>query len=280
VFSFSRNENLLHPWPAAKDGDYESRKPITTVLPNDAKLYQYVSDQFKKITDFKDAPEPERGNGNFSDWAYYHYGRWSFAAPVWWPIVEKSDTTKITTKENLLAEGKKLYDWLSTQNINGYVEWKEIDHPDFPNQKVEVGGFTPGVSKNPPADSLDHLAATYSAFFLQLATYLPHIEVFTKVEALDNQIYRVTATIKNNGFLPTNGELGSRSQWVRKVKAELKFEGGQKIVSGQRFYLVDGIPGGGSHEQSWLVMGKRGSKAELVVGSPNVGSLQKTVILK
>lgn len=279
VFSFSNNENLLHPWDAASDDNGRSKGPITKVLSNDAKQYGYISEQYKKMFKVDKSPEPVRGHGNFSPWAYFHYGRWSLSAPLS-PILQIEDSTSNAIKDDPITQERTLYNWLSANEINGFVEWKEIDHPDFPNTKVEVGGFLPGVQSNPLFNSLKTLTPQYAAFFFKLAKLMPKLEVFTSVESLDKQVYRVTATIKNNGYLPTTSEMGDKSQWVRKVKAELLVQDGQKIVSGNRFYLINQIPGGSAHEQSWLVMGRKNSKVKIEVGSPSVGAVSKVITLK
>ncbi len=280
VFSFSHNENLLHPWDAATENDMPSDKPILKVLADDAKHYDYISEQFKKVTSINDSPAPVRGNGNFSPWVYFHYGRWSFAAPAWWPQIAKNDSTEKAIKNDPLADERTLYNWFTAHNINGIVEWTAIDHPDFADQRVEVGGFLPGAKKNPPADNLDSLATQFGAFFYKLADFMPRLVLTAKVEALDKQVYRLTAIIHNDGYLPTSSQLGVRSQWLRPLKAEVQLQAGQHLVNGNRFYLIDSIPGGGAYEQSWLLMGKKDSKVNVVVGCPSVGSETKVITLK
>ena len=38
-----------------------------------------------------------------------------------------------------------------------FVPWTEINHPDFPGKKTEVGGIKPFAMINPPADTLDDI---------------------------------------------------------------------------------------------------------------------------
>jgi len=35
---------------------------------------------------------------------------------------------------------------------------KQVSHPDFPNQKVEVGGITPYKMINPPYNMVDSIS--------------------------------------------------------------------------------------------------------------------------
>ncbi|MBN1482517.1 hypothetical protein EH223_10770 [candidate division KSB1 bacterium] len=281
VFSFSLNENLLHPWENHK-GKVEPHKPVTAVLPQDAAYYRFISNQFKKIIGSADGLEPKRGSGNFSEWAYYHYGRWSFSAPAWWPPSMHSidDSIKQVVTDDPLRQERQLLQWTMASRPAAFVEWTEIRHPDFPEQKVEIGGFAPGMTKNPPVDSLTILAEKYGAFFYQLANLLPRINLYLKVESLGQQVFRISATIKNCGSLPTTSELGQQSQWVRKLKTELILDHDQKMISGTRFSLLSAIAGGSAQAHSWLVQGKIGSEITVRVGSPPVGFVTEKVILK
>ena len=128
--------------------------------------------------------------------------------------------------------------------------------------------------------NLDSIAEQYLSFMYQVAHYLPKLQLHLYVEPLDKHVFRITAIIKNTGFLPTLSELGVMSQWFPKVKAELVPEKDQSLVSGNRFYLLSAIPGGSAVEQSWLVMGKRGSKVNIVVSSPAVGEVSAAIELK
>jgi hypothetical protein len=82
VLSFTPEDNLMHPWkpnPAA-----ESQRIKTSLLGADAPYFDYVAEQYRAIHGGKDAPESPAGQGSFSEWAYFHFGRWSFACRGWW----------------------------------------------------------------------------------------------------------------------------------------------------------------------------------------------------
>ncbi|NIA31657.1 MAG: hypothetical protein GWP06_17330 [Actinobacteria bacterium] len=305
VFSFSHNENLMHPWKAKKTPGVQGqrrfgRKPITSVLPKDAPYLDHLSQVFKKLTQFSDAPEPSKGEGAFSDWAYYHFGRWSVSAPVWWPpsVKEKNDSTKSNNsktkttsrvfrpgkkKKDTLADERRLLKWLQTSGQSAqFVKWQEIEHPDFAGKRVEVGGFAPYISINPPADRLASLKDKFSRFLLYLGSQCPSVKLEAlRVENLDKDVYRITVHVTNEGYLPTNSQMGVKTQWARKVKAEIKLGGGQKLAGGRKMQLLDAIPGsGGSRELNWLVIGGKGSKVTVTVGSPMAGKDIQTIELK
>ena len=80
VFCFSPEDNLMHPWKPA-DGQGRIK---TAIQKDDAGHIEYLAEQYKKIHGGKDAPPSPAGEGSFSGWAYFHYGRWSLATRGWW----------------------------------------------------------------------------------------------------------------------------------------------------------------------------------------------------
>jgi hypothetical protein len=124
VMIFSSDDNLNNPWKKDPrqstllsgqrsrrrmmmegEEDYTPRY-ITSVLAEDEQYYNYISEQFKEITKVKGAPSSSKVEGSFGEWAYYHFGRWSFIALPWWiPDVEEKDYD--TTKKKKLEPRKE-----------------------------------------------------------------------------------------------------------------------------------------------------------------------------
>lgn len=290
VFTFSRNENLIHPWqpPKGEPGKGGNRGIIKSVQKKDAELLKQLSEEFKKITGIDKAQEPERGMGAFNEWAYYHYGRWSLSAPAWIvpTVKDNSDSTdkkpgRKSDAKDPIARERNLYQWITQNKMTGsFVEWQKISHPDFPDKIVEVGGFVPYVELNPPADSLAQMGEKHNNYLTWLFGRIARIKLEEpKVEKLGKNVYRITARIVNSGHLPTNSEMGVKVQWARKVKVELFPAPGQKLSSGRKMILIDSIPGnGGVEEASWVVTGK-GGIIKIKAGSPMVGFDEKEIKL-
>ncbi len=306
VFSFSHVENLMHPWKAKKSPqsagprkERSGRMLITSVIPKDAPYFDHLSQMFKTITDFSDAPEPPEGEGAFSEWAYYHFGRWSVSAPAWWPplVKEKADTSDSKNKvgkmkqdsksrekkKDSLADERRLLIWLQSSGQEAqFVQWQGIKHPDFPGKKVEIGEFAPYVSINPPADSLANLEEKFSKFFFYLGSQCPKIKLtHLRVEQADKDLYRILVNVTNEGYLPSTSQIGMKTQWARRVKAEIKLSEGQQLASGKKMQLLDAIPGSaGSRELNWIVIGKKGSKVTVTAGSPMAGKDVQSIELR
>lgn len=305
VFCFSPGDNLNHPWQAEKDGQTSGgnaasppEKPLTGVRPGDEPYFRQISEQFKSITGFADAPESKKGEGSFNEWAYYHYGRWSFSSPSWWPPLPdqpadsvQADSSAQRSKSQKEESGEKdkndmqmrLWKWIEkTGQPDAFVPWKEVSHPDFPDEKVEVGGFAPYTGINPPIDSLALRAKKFNAFLLNLSSRLPRIAIDkVNVTALHDNLFRVQVFVTNSGFFPTNTDLGIYSKWNPKVKLSLIPDKGQKLIDNKEFHLIDTIDGsGGTQDYSWVILGKKGGRLTVRVDCPMAGHDEKIIDLK
>lgn len=92
VLSFSPEDNLMHPWkadPAAAKAEIKEG-----LLPDDAPYFDAIAKEYRDILGRDDCPPSPKGAGSFSEWAYFHYGRWSFAARGWWIPTEEPSKVK------------------------------------------------------------------------------------------------------------------------------------------------------------------------------------------
>ncbi len=170
--------------------------------------------------------------------------------------------------------------WADKEKLTGvFVDWKTIQHPDFPNQKAEVGGIVPFAKLNPPVSYLAASADKHLKFLTGLGAQMPEIQlVNVKAESLGNGLTRVTATVINKGLLPTYAEIGDRVRYIQKVKTELKLGAGQAIVSGRRLNLRGALAPDESEEYTWLVSGT--GKLTIEAGCPTAGVKSADVTLK
>jgi hypothetical protein len=288
VFCFTPEDNLMHPWKSGSD----QGRIRTSIQSADADLMNFIAEKYREIHGGKDAPNSPSGQGSASEWAYYHFGRWSLAARGWWiPKVEaekkseddkpadvpKSDATK--EGEDSKAAEKKSDDkakksdekakksdersaelvnalrWFEREKIDGFVAWEGIEHPDFEGKKLEIGGFKPFVLLNPPAKELDSLAEKHSRFLVELAGRLPQLKITeSKTESLGGGVYRITATVVNTGFLPTMSEMGRISGTPYPLQAELQLPDGVTFIQNTPRREISPLSGsGGKAELLWLV---------------------------
>lgn len=276
VVTFGPNNNLMHPYQAQRStpqlgvgiGPRGGVVPkVTSWSENDVKANDYASARYKEIVGLKDARKATVGTGDFSEWAYYHYGRLSFSTPGWW-VAKSSD--------DAVADYLK---WADSENISdAFVDWKTIEHPDFPGKKVEVGGLSPFALDNPPYRMVGDLVSKHTDFIASLAEMAPFIEMIDlKTEKIDNGLTRVSVKIHNTGLFPTLSQIGIRSYFNKAVTVRVNTNGNQKLISGKPVETIKGINGREYVELSWLIQGN--GKLTINAGSPNTGSDQVEVSL-
>lgn len=316
VYVLGPQDNLLTPWKHEESGGIGGNPegtsaggPYSSILAADQPFFERMSERFEELTGLSGGPEPAAIGGDVLSWAYYHMGRWAFGSRAWWipaPVEEGEDPApeeaaeaepepEPETEEAEDAPGAEdepeeheslerdyvVYEWLMENRPAGFVDWTPVEHPDFPDREVEVGGFAPFVRLNPPASMLDSIARAHEAFILELAEALPEISFRDlRIENVGPRTYRVSTEIANGGYFPTLSAIGTRVFWPRRLRVELETDG-QEIVGGRAVQLIDAIEGsGGSSELSWLVVGEPGSRVTLSAASPVAGSISRTLTLR
>ncbi|OHB71334.1 MAG: hypothetical protein A2V70_15085, partial [Planctomycetes bacterium RBG_13_63_9] len=307
VLTFTPDDNLMRPWKP--DPESKSERIKTSVLSDDAEVMDYLAEQYRTIHGGKDPPEASPGEGSFSEWAYFHFGRWSLACRGWWiPKVEpdkkqvkpadkgsaqqsadgkqppEEKVEEKAAKKDRAADELNALRWFAQEGIDGFVAWEQIEHSDFPGKRVEVGGFRPLVRCNPPADRLDRLEDVHWKFLRRLAGWLPRLKIRqTKVEPLGGGVWRVTVEVANDGYLPTVAEMGRITERLQPLQAELELPEGVTLVAGYaRIQFPPLAGGGGTAKRSWVVLAPEGESTLLRVRvwSPSVGKAARRIRLK
>ncbi|MEQ8810755.1 MAG: peptidase, partial [Imperialibacter sp.] len=169
--------------------------------------------------------------------------------------------------------------WAEANNHDLFVQWKAVNHPDFPGKKVEVGSWKPFAPYNPPFSLVADISAKQNKFITKLATMKPQVKIENlTTEAVGKGMTRITADIFNAGTLATMTELAQKTRWVRMTKVEMVLSGSQQIISGDKVKLISSIEGGDKVTMSWLVKGS--GSVKLSAGSAQTGIDTKTINLK
>lgn len=288
VLCFSPEDNLFHPWKP--DRQKESQRIKTTVLSDDSPYTDYLAEAFRKLHGGKEAPASPAGEGSFSEWAYFHFGRWTFASRAWWippaapPAKQASDTSEespaadgasgtspsspatgdtaaaeqqpkpLDKNDKRGAEELAALAWMAAHAIDGFVDWQRIEHPDFPGEQVEVGGFKPLLRLNPPVKEIDGLVQPHVDFLLQLSDVWPRLEVRdVRVNRLAPGLYDVQCRIVNTGYLPTMPAMGSVNRQWYPIQVTLNVPAGTRMLEGSRRVSVGRLAGlGGDNDVRWV----------------------------
>jgi len=262
--TFSPANNLTTPLKYSA-GDARKRV-VTSILEKDQVTQAMVSEVYTKTISAKAFQQTNQGtDGDFFQWAYFHFARFSFSTPGYWTPEYKGKTNP---EANFLA-------WSDSLKQDNFVPWTAVKHPDFPNQQVEVGGIQPFVQVNPPFEKVGDLAKQHTDFILKLAGMQPKLELHNlKSEAVGNGLTRITVDLFNNSPLPTHSEMGTRSRWLRKLRVDMNIPS-EALISGDKIQLISSLGAYEKKSMSWVVRGK--GPITLKAGAPHAGFVSQTV---
>ena len=276
VVSFGSNNNLSAPY--SYNAQSANQPLIGSWLQQDVKVDSMVADLYNKTVSMKDAPKSTAAGGDFLSWAYYHYGRYSFSTPGWWVPKTKPDSTKGEKAFSVEDLSANYLRWASQQGISSFTDWKTIQHPDFPGQKVEVGGVDPFVMINPPYKLVPELIKKHANFLVKLAAAQPELDIVNiNTEKVGGGLTRITLDIINKGALASHSKLGERSYWVKRINVKVNSSGNQSVISGKKIQTLNSLEGNGSQKLTWLIKGT--GKLTIEAGSPTTGSKSIDVTL-
>ncbi len=300
VFAFTPEDNLMNPWQPNPQAEGERIK--STLQSPDAPYHHFVARIYRETLGAADPPAAPDGSGSISEWAYFQFGRWSFAARGWWipkvpppgkkpeekpaegaqPPVNPAPGTPIKPEDARGQDQINALRWLAREKIDGFAEWKPVQHPDFPGRVVEVGGVRPFVLLNPPVGELDPLAEKHFAFLRRLASLLPDVRVHeTRVEAMGGGVWRLTAVFANRGYLPSMPAMGKITGAPHPLWARLELPAGASLVTGNARRRIDPLEGnGGKTDISWVLRAPAGARLAVEIGSPATGRDRAEVEVK
>ncbi|MEL7123882.1 MAG: peptidase, partial [Bacteroidota bacterium] len=282
VLTYGPSDNLAAPLKYSRNN--QKGNIITGILQGDAKINAVVAGDFKKTMKLPKSAKQNLTAGGFMEWAHFHYGRYSFGTPGWyvpdWKM-PKDSVERLAFKE--VKDGNadiNFLRWAADQGMqNFFVNWTKVDHPDFPDHEVEVGGIAPYVMLNPPYNMVKNQVEPHLNFVKKLLGYRPQVKlVNTKVEKVSNDLWRVKASVMNDGFFATASDMGNRFNFVKRVKATMELNDGQQFLSGQKVQLFGAMKGGTSNELEWLINGN--GTVTLTVGAPQCGVERMELELK
>lgn len=273
IVTLGPENNLSNPLKYNASG--AKKRVITSVLKEDSALNKFLSEKYNTITKTKDAPSSNGKGGSFFEWSYFHFGKLALSTPGWW-VPKVKDSTKKASKNTVV----NYLNWAEKEKIsNAFVDWKEIKHPDFPNQKVEVGGVSPYKMINPPYNLVTEISKKHTDFIIELANMQPNITLENLTsESVGNGLTRISVDVHNSGLLPTHTEMGKKSRWLRKIKVAVTLNKNQQIISGREITLVNSIDGDSTKKFSWLIKGN--GSVSIEAGTSHTGIDTATIKLK
>ena len=173
-------------------------------------------------------------DGSLSEWAYHQFGVVGLASRVWQgpELPEPRPAAAGAPAGAIPADGEARWLFWNDHVMGGraFVPFAPFDHVAL--GKIELGGWKPGVRLNPPVEQVGSLARGHVAFLVELAQRLPRLAIRdVKVEAKGGGIFQVSATVANDGELPTALAQGVRTRKADPVRVRLD-PGTARILAG------------------------------------------------
>jgi hypothetical protein len=304
IVTYGSADNLLKAPEGAEPAG--RREPMTEIHQDDAGYYRVMGELYREALGLEKELEGASVPGSFSDWMYYHRGRFSLAARPWSPAVaveifeaaeeeekepREQDSESESEENNKDEDAKddedkrnqqerKELKWFDKHAPEAFIEWRPIEHPDFPGLRAEVGGYRPFALTNPPAEMVGEIAVGHVDFLTNAAQRLPRIGV-RKIECrhLGRSVYEVEIQVENTGFLPTVLEHGRTTREVHPTRLVMELDD-ESFLSGSRITNLSTIRGsGGMVELRYIVRVPERERIDFEVISMLAGKVKGSVEL-
>ncbi len=294
-----------------------ARSPVTTVNAADVEYLRAIADKYRELTGLRTAGTLRAPAGAFFEYGYYQFGVPSFSTPGWGlpggaagrgaapggaaPATGVSRGTGVPAgmQAGMAAAGRgrgtaggdagagsaeavdlRLLQWMDAEKIDGFAAWTAFKHPTLGD--VEIGGFKPYVAVNPPVGKIAELGPGHVTFALHLASLFPKVAVAkAEATALGGGLYRITAEIENQGFLPTALAHAVVARAVTPAMVQIGVPPDTIVTGSEKTSTVQTMPGSGSRRSfEWVITAKPGTSVTVTVTTPNAGADTATVKLQ
>jgi hypothetical protein len=174
----------------------------------------------------------------------------------------------------------RLLQWMDSEKVDGFVAWAPFKHPSLGD--VEIGGFKPYVTVNPPAAKIAELGATHAKFVVHLTSLFARVTIAkTEVTALGGGLFRIRADVENAGFLPTALAQGVTARSAKPVMVQLGVAPESIITGSEKTNHIPALAGSGSRQSyEWVIKGTPGSTVTLKAVSQKGGTDTAALTLK
>ena len=230
--------------------------------------------------------------GGFIDYTHDGLGIFSFSNELW---SSRQYYNEAWTEESPVPEEQRMLFYNDRLGMGAwYVDWHEVEHPQFGT--VEVGGWVKYFNRVTPPFMLQELCHRNAMFALFHAEQMPLVEMGdVAVERISGDTFRVTATARNPRALPTRADAARINRIGLPDFFSIEGDGvtvqaggfttGQfgdelSLVERQpaRLRIESGISGIGEVTVTWIVTG-RGS-ATITYQSQKGGTVSTTIDLR
>tara|TARA_A100001037_G_scaffold191235_1_gene171085 strand:- start:296 stop:1138 length:843 start_codon:yes stop_codon:yes gene_type:complete len=210
--------------------------------------------------------------GGSLDGMYELFGIMAFANEIYRFGDDLNEDGRVSQSEQLIYNDK-------TMKGRVFKEWKSFDHPTL--GKVEIGGWKKFGQNNPLPEFLPREVDRNVDFMLMQARAMPLLEISDVEQTyLNNDNYRLTVTISNTGFQPTELAIRKNNNRAVPVRVNLSTANNVTILDEKQEKDAGHISGNGEAEVTWLIQGPRGGSVTINAYHPKGGRTVQTLKLK
>ena len=283
AFTFASNDNCVRQAaPAAPPDPLPGvPSPLVALDPADTLHFARAAELYRGALGRDRADAGPLRDGGVAEWLYFHRGILSLASPGWSVPAKHEKSPEGVHEDGKAKDERAAFRWLRANRAEAWVEWRAVEHPDFPGKKVEVGGWRAWAREPAPAAEMPALVLKHGEFARRLLEQFPRIGIReTKVKALGEGLWEVVATVFNDGELPTALSHGTRSGRARAVRVDLVLDGAT-LVSGKDVTLVKALTAlNGQSELRWVVKGPAGARVSVKAETDKAGQAEWSGELK
>lgn len=285
--------------PGRNNDPNSGQRPTTTFNSSDREYFNAVSEAYESITGIENVGMHREAEGAFFQFGYFQFGVPSFSTQGWGlPSTEGrgSGAARAAPAGGAQAGGgqaggagssaagegadAQLLSAFDSLGIDAFVDWSSHSHPTLGD--VEIGGFRPYVTTNPPAEQLPELGQKHGEFVAKLARMLPRVTIAdTEVEVHGGGVFTVKVEVENSGYLPTSLRHGVTSRSVQPTTVRIHIPTEDLITGAAKSSTIQVLNGShGRQDFTWVIRGRAGAEVQITVRSQKGGSDTATVTLR
>lgn len=162
--------------------------------------------------------------------------------------------------------------WIDANAPEAFVAWTPVALPG--GVKAEAGGVDPFIEIAPPRKFLAPALEVHTQTVLETAKQLAEVEIAdVNAESLSAGVWKVKATVRNRGFLPTHTQHATRARTYLPVRLEVELPPTARLVNGRPFTTSERLAGStGTLEGEWVVQAPPGTEIRIAAISDQAGS--------
>lgn len=299
-----------------------AQRANTTIATLDYEYFRAISEKYRELTGLRATGFTRTPAGAFFEYGYYQFGVPSFSTPGWGlpgggrPVgmgagaaagmgaapagAAMSGTPAASGQRGgggargamggVVVDGAssdapegidlRLLQWMDAEKTDGFVNWTPFKHPTL--GEVEIGGFKPYLTTNPPATKIAELGASHAKFALYLSSLFSKVKIAkTEVTALGAGLFRIKADVENSGYLPTAMSQAMQARAVKPVLLQLGVPPESIMTGSPKSVQIPTLAGSGTRQSfEWVIKGTPGSTVTLKAVSQKSGTDTATLTLR